>query len=135
MTHSKKAEKPSESSKADSKLYEFVVLIEKSRRQQVLPDDHSKLAPLLPISNRTVKRLSADDSAGSRVKVGHRQASNSPKRLTVRWGVFFRRHKNLLKKAQKRDTIEGFADRSEGKQGGFKLLGFFKNIQPISVGV
>jgi hypothetical protein len=34
-----------------------------------------------------VKRLSADDSAGSRVKVGHRQASNSPKRLTVRWGV------------------------------------------------
>ncbi|MFY9185815.1 MAG: hypothetical protein WBJ45_11780, partial [Limnohabitans sp.] len=41
----------------------------------------------LPISNRTVKRLSADDSADSRVKVGHRQASNSPKRLTVRWGV------------------------------------------------
>ena len=52
-----------------------------------MPDDHSKLVPLLPISNRTVKRLSADDSAGSRVKVGHRQASNSPKRLTVRWGV------------------------------------------------
>ena len=39
-----------------------------------MPDDHSKLAPLLPISNRTVKRLSADDSADSRVKVGHRQA-------------------------------------------------------------
>ena len=52
-----------------------------------MPDDHSKLAPLLPISNRTVKRLSADDSADSRVKVGHRQASNSPKRLTIRWGV------------------------------------------------
>ena len=52
-----------------------------------MPDDHSKLVPLLPISNRTVKRLSADDSAGSRVKVGHRQASNSPKRLTARWGV------------------------------------------------
>ena len=78
LTHSKMAEKP----KSDSKLYEFVVLIEKSRRQQVMPDDHSKLAPLLPISNRTVKRLSADDSADSRVKVGHRQASNSPKRLT-----------------------------------------------------
>ncbi|MDO8717588.1 MAG: hypothetical protein Q7K20_01195, partial [Polaromonas sp.] len=30
--------------------------------------------PLLPIPNRTVKRLSADDSADSRVKVGHRQA-------------------------------------------------------------
>ena len=39
-----------------------------------MPDDHSKLVPLLPISNRTVKRLSADDSADSRVKVGHRQA-------------------------------------------------------------
>ena len=52
-----------------------------------MPDDHSKLVPLLPIPNRTVKRLSADDSADSRVKVGHRQASNSPKRLTIRWGV------------------------------------------------
>lgn len=39
-----------------------------------MPDDHSKLVPLLPIPNRTVKRLRADDSAGSRVKVGHRQA-------------------------------------------------------------
>ena len=78
-----------------------------------MPDDHSKLAPLLPISNRTVKRLSADDSADSRVKVGHRQASNSTKRLTIRWGVFFKRYKNLLKKAQKRVRIQGFADRSE----------------------
>ena len=66
-----------------------------------MPDDHSKLAPLLPISNRTVKRLSADDSAGSRVKVGHRQASNSPKRLTIRWGVFFRRHKKSFKESAK----------------------------------
>ena len=50
-----------------------------------MPDDHSKLVPLLPISNRTVKRLSADDSAGSRVKVGHRQAitaSETPARLS-----------------------------------------------------
>ena len=39
-----------------------------------MPDDHSELVPLLPIPHRTVKRLSADDSAGSRVKVGHRQA-------------------------------------------------------------
>ena len=39
------------------------------------PDDHSELVPLLPIPNRTVKRLSADDSADSRVKVGHRQAN------------------------------------------------------------
>ena len=42
--------------------------------QQVKPDDHSELVPLLPIPNRTVKRLRADDSADSRVKVGHRQA-------------------------------------------------------------
>ena len=42
---------------------------------QVTPDDHSEVVPLLPIPNRTVKRLSADDSADSRVKVGHRQAS------------------------------------------------------------
>ena len=47
-----------------------------------MPDDHSKLAPLLPISNRTVKRLSADDSADSRVKVGHRQALTAANRPT-----------------------------------------------------
>ncbi len=35
---------------------------------------HSTSDPPLPISNRTVKRSRADDSAGSRVKVGHRQA-------------------------------------------------------------
>ena len=46
---------------------------------QVMPDDHSDLVPLLPIPNRTVKRICADDSAGSRVKVGHRQAF-TPKR-------------------------------------------------------
>jgi hypothetical protein len=39
-----------------------------------MPDDHSEVVPLLPIPNRTVKRLCADDSADSRVKVGHRQA-------------------------------------------------------------
>ena len=39
-----------------------------------MPDDHSEVVPLLPIPNRTVKRLSADDSADSRVKVGHCQA-------------------------------------------------------------
>ena len=52
-----------------------------------MPDDHSKVVPLLPIPNRTVKRLCADDSAGSRVKVGHRQASieadNTPKYLVL----------------------------------------------------
>ena len=47
-----------------------------------MPDDHSEVVPLLPIPNRTVKRLSADDSAGSRVKVGHRQALTAPKSPT-----------------------------------------------------
>ena len=45
-----------------------------ANEQKVMPDDHSKLVPLLPIPNRTVKRLRADDRADSRVKVGHRQA-------------------------------------------------------------
>ena len=42
---------------------------------QVMPDDNSELVPPLPIPNRTVKRLSADDSAATSVKVGYRQAS------------------------------------------------------------
>ena len=54
-----------------------------------MPDDHSDLVPLLPIPNRTVKRVSADDSADTRVKVGHRQAITARKRLSIRWGVFF----------------------------------------------
>ena len=54
-------------------LYEFVALTS-SRWQKVMPDDHSEVVPLLPIPNRTVKRFSADDSADSRVKVGHCQA-------------------------------------------------------------
>ena len=57
-------------------LYEFDGLLScvEHSVKTVMPDDHSKLVPLLPIPNRTVKRLSADDSADSRVKVGHRQA-------------------------------------------------------------
>ncbi len=58
-----------------------------------MPDDHGKLVPLLPIPNRTVKRLSADDSAGSRVKVGHRQAVTASKTLAQQSGGFcFFRH-------------------------------------------
>ncbi len=56
-----------------------------------MPDDHSELVPLLPIPNRTVKRLCADDSAGSRVKVGHRQAINEANKPpgTLYLGVLF----------------------------------------------
>ena len=39
-----------------------------------MPDDHSESVPPLPIPNRTVKRLRADDSAATSVKVGYRQA-------------------------------------------------------------
>ena len=53
-----------------------------------LPDDHSKVVPLLPIPNRTVKRLSADDSADARVKVGHRQAFIRNARWLTPAGVF-----------------------------------------------
>ena len=56
--------------------------------QKVMPDDHSEVVPLLPIPNRTVKRLSADDSADSRVKVGHCQASITEK-APVKTGAFF----------------------------------------------
>ena len=66
---------------------------------QVMPDDHSKSVPPLPIPNRTVKRFYADDSAATSVKVGYRQASyseNPPSAWTrsrsrpVQMGVFFR---------------------------------------------
>ena len=53
-----------------------------------MPDDHSELVPLLPIPNRTVKRLSADDSADSRVKVGHRQALITQKAQQKCWALF-----------------------------------------------
>ena len=57
-----------------------------SASRQVKPDDHSEVVPLLPIPNRKVKCLCADDSAGSRVKVGHRQAIIlEPPDLTI-WG-------------------------------------------------
>ena len=55
-----------------------------------MPDDHSKVVPLLPIPNRKVKRLSADDSADSRVKVGHRQASIMEKPSVKTEGFFLR---------------------------------------------
>ena len=61
-----------------------------------MPDDHSKLAPLLPIPNRTVKRLCADDSAGSRVKVGHRQALTASKQPpSAMRGAFLRLEKGF----------------------------------------
>jgi hypothetical protein len=53
-----------------------------------MPDDHSDVVPLLPIPNRTVKRVSADDSADPRVKVGHRQAITARKSPANVGGAF-----------------------------------------------
>jgi hypothetical protein len=54
-----------------------------------MPDDHSKSVPPLPIPNRTVKRLCADDSAATSVKVGYRQASYREKTRAEMLGFFF----------------------------------------------
>jgi hypothetical protein len=54
-----------------------------------MPDDHSEVVPLLPIPNRTVKRLRANDSADSRVKVGHRQAITPKIAQPEGWAIFF----------------------------------------------
>ena len=113
-----------------------------------MPDDHSKLVPLLPIPNRTVKRLSADDSAGSRVKVGHRQAVTASETPTLMSGGFCsqalylrvemfgdfldEKSPNICKVALSCAILQGFADRGEVAQ---EVEWFFKNIQPINVGV
>ena len=52
-----------------------------------MPDDNSELVPPLPIPNRTVKRLCADDSAATSVKVGHRQAPYKKPPLSTEAGV------------------------------------------------
>src|SRR4051812_20239398 len=53
-----------------------------------MPDDHSKSVPPLPIPNRSVKRLCADDSAATSVKVGYRQASYKKKAQQRCWAFF-----------------------------------------------
>ena len=80
-----------------------------------MPDDHSELVPLLPIPNRTVKRLSADDSAGSRVKVGHRQAltAQEPPISTAGWGFLI--YVSMLFSAAHRDDRKVV-------DGGFKTV-------------
>ena len=99
---------------ADSKLYEFVCLCISTARQHVMPDDHSEVVPLLPIPNRTVKRLCADDSAGSRVKVGHRQALTKPPkppRTPCTWGFGLYKcegYISLLQKTSLFDNLKKF---------------------------
>lgn len=54
-----------------------------------MPDDDSRLVPLLPIPNRTVKRFCADDSAVASVKVGYCQAMFAKKPPISSMGGFF----------------------------------------------
>ena len=54
--------------------------------------------------------------------------------LQVKFGGF-KKSKFFEAHAKKRATMQGFADRSEAQRKRRELLGFFKNIQPISVGV
>ena len=69
---------------------------------QVMPDDNSELVPPLPIPNRTVKRLSADDSAATSVKVGHRQAIILKSLHPFGWRLF-----SLYKKYFNQDLRSG----------------------------
>ena len=52
-----------------------------------LTGGYSNLEPLLPIPNRTVKRVCADDSVHSHAKVGHRQTI--PRSPIPQWGRAF----------------------------------------------
>jgi hypothetical protein len=70
-----------------------------------MPDDHSDVVPLLPIPNRTVKRVSADDSAGSRVKVGHRQALTAQNAQPSCDGWAFLRSESLFRLSHSLNVI------------------------------
>ena len=87
-----------------------------------MPDDHSEVVPLLPIPNRTVKRLSADDSAGSRVKVGHRQAITARNAQSRDWAFSLELGSSSEENAKKRATMQGFADRSESQRKTVSLV-------------
>ena len=60
-----------------------------TRGHPLMPDDHSQLVPPLPIPNRTVKRLCADDSAATSVKVGYRQANYDAEPAQLNLGGLF----------------------------------------------
>lgn len=78
-----------------------------SARQPLMPGDHSKLEPLLPIPNRTVKRLRADDSADypceSRSSPGSYTQNPQPYTLGV---LLWRRGLNARRRWRKRLPIQ-----------------------------
>ena len=74
----------------------------RAAKQKVMPDDHSKLAPLLPIPNRTVKRLSADDSADYLCESRTSSSFYTKNPHSDEWGFLFSgkskgRHKKRMK--------------------------------------
>ena len=84
------------------------LLPSKATTQPVTPDDHSKVVPLLPIPNRTVKRLCADDSGRTSVKVGHRQAFIPQNPIGSRlWGFVFVATKTWRQKAWSESLSRG----------------------------
>ena len=56
---------------------------------------YSNLGPLLPIPNRTVKRVCADDSVHSHAKVGHRQTIPAKARSLQGVGLFLQPRRPL----------------------------------------
>ena len=52
-----------------------ITINKKTFRPPLMLGDHSEVEPPLPIPNRTVKCLYANDSADTRVKVGNCQAA------------------------------------------------------------
>ena len=89
------------------RLYRFV---------QFTSGGHSELVPRLPIPNRTVKRLSADDSVDTHVKVGHCQTSFERPPTEDRRGSLFVRKRSAEEKGGGGGRRKGTTER--GRLGG-----------------
>jgi hypothetical protein len=106
--------------------------------QPFTPDDHSKVVPLLPIPNRTVKRLRADDSGRTSVKVGHRQALIPKTPLSSLSGVLLLRGANvgrqpasLKRRSLKRRSLTT-GGKTTGNDNGLHGLHGRQRLRPIA---
>ena len=108
-----------------------------ARRQQALSDDHSEVEPPLPIPNRNVKRFCADDSG--LLARESRTSSDTPPFRKNPYAV-----RVFLSKTRGRDAASGQQVWPAGLAKGFDVVLectirwkrlFFKNQQPISVGI
>ena len=91
-----------------------------------MPDDHSDLVPLLPIPNRTVKRVSADDSADSRVKVGHRQAITAQNASAIAGAFFLVNRFRLFLSPTSQSRIFDLFRKTAGSPSGTNYRAFVK---------